>query len=94
MTWPRMEFSLIVQVLSFQMKLAINAPEEKKQTSPVPSPMTATNNVMPPAVLPAGGPPAKTMGGPMILTPAQGNYKNTLHFKYKINTHYCDHWSL
>ena len=41
---------------------------------------TATNNVMTAVpVFPTAGPPAQTMGGPMILTPAPGNYGNILY---------------
>ena len=50
MTRPRMEFSLFLQVLSFQMKcdpnlkqwMDSNTPEEKQQAPTVPPPMTVS----------------------------------------------------
>ena len=47
--------------------------------NPFRSSNTAKKNVMPPPVLPAGGPPAQKVGRPMILTPAQGNYRNVFY---------------
>ena len=42
---------------------------------------------MPPPFLPAGGPPASSVGGTELFTPAPGNYGNLLHIRREIYMH-------